>query len=44
MLNLGLLSESSYHAPSVRGIFVLIIYVVLDCIQLVAWCVVLGGM
>ena len=39
----GLLSESSYHAPSIRGVFVLLIYVVLDYIQLVAWCVVSGG-
>jgi hypothetical protein len=38
------LSESSYHAPSVRGVFVLLIYVVLDCGQLVAWSVVSGGM
>ena len=28
---------------SVRGVFVLLIYVVLDYIQLVAWCVVSGG-
>jgi hypothetical protein len=40
----GLLSESSYHAPSERGVFVLLIYVVLDFIQLVAWSVVSGGM
>ena len=39
----GLLSESSYHVPSVRGVFVLPIYVVLDYIQLVARCVVSGG-
>ena len=39
-----LLSESSCHAPSVRGAIVLLIYVVLDCDQLVAWSVVSGGM
>ena len=29
----GLLSESSYHAPSVRGVFVLFIYVVLVLVR-----------
>jgi hypothetical protein len=37
-------SESSCHAPSVRGVFVLLTYVVPDGIQLVAWRVVSGGM
>jgi hypothetical protein len=35
---------SPCHAPSVRGRIVLLIYVVLDCGQLVAWSVVSGGM
>jgi hypothetical protein len=39
-----LLSESSCHAHSVREVIVLLIYVVLDCLQLVAWSVVSGGM
>jgi hypothetical protein len=38
------LSESFCHAPSVRDVVVLLIYVVLDCNQLVAWSVVSGGM
>jgi hypothetical protein len=44
MLNLGSVSESSCRAPSVRGAVVLLLYVVLDCGQLVAWSVVSGGM
>jgi hypothetical protein len=44
MLNLGSVLESSCHAPSVRGAVAILIYVVLDCGQLVAWSVVSGGM
>jgi hypothetical protein len=38
------LLESFCHAPSVRDVVTLLIYVVLDCNQLVAWSVVTGGM
>jgi hypothetical protein len=38
------LSESFCHAPSERDVTDLLIYVVLDCNQLVAWSVVSGGM
>jgi hypothetical protein len=44
IVNLGVRCQSPCHAPSVRGAFVLLIYVVLDCGQLVAWSVVSGGM
>jgi hypothetical protein len=37
------LSKSFYHVPSVRGAITLLIYVVLDSIQLVAGPVVSGG-
>jgi hypothetical protein len=37
------LSESFCHAPSVKDVVVLLVYVVLDSIQLVAWSVVSGG-
>ena len=37
-----LLSESSCHAPSVREVFVLLIYVVIDFIRLVAWSACVG--
>jgi hypothetical protein len=43
-LELDSLSESSYHAPSVRGAIVPSYSVVLDYGQLVAWSVVSGGM
>jgi hypothetical protein len=44
MLNLGCsLSESFGHAPSVKDVFVLLVYVVLVSIQLVAWRAVSGG-
>ena len=36
------LSESFCHAPSVRDVVILLIYVVLDCNQLVAWSVCVG--
>jgi hypothetical protein len=42
-VELGLLSESLSHAFR-KGRIVLLIYVVLDCGQLVAWSVVSGGM
>jgi hypothetical protein len=44
MSNLGVRCQSPCRAPSVRGAIVLLIYVVLDCGQLVAWSVVSGGM
>jgi hypothetical protein len=40
MLKLGSVSESSCHAPSVREVIVLLIYVVLECLRLS--CVVCG--
>jgi hypothetical protein len=42
MLNLGVRCQSPCHAPSVRGAIVLLIYVVLDFIQLVAWSACVG--
>jgi hypothetical protein len=36
------LSKSFFHAPFVRDIVVLLIYVVLDCNQLVSWSVCVG--
>jgi hypothetical protein len=38
-VELGSVSESSCRAPAVRGAVVLLLYVVLDCGQLVAWSV-----
>jgi hypothetical protein len=44
MLNLGVRCRSpSCRAPSVKDVVVLLVYVVLDSIQLVAWSVVSGG-
>jgi len=37
MWNWGVRCQSPCRAPSVRGATVLLICVVLDCIQLVAW-------
>jgi hypothetical protein len=36
------LSESFCHVPSIKDIVVLLIYVVLDCNQLVAWSACVG--
>jgi hypothetical protein len=46
MANMVMLNLYPYygHAPSIRGAFVLLMYVVIDRGQLVAWSVVSGGM